>query len=360
MSKSNNETPVLLASLVVTLLLAAGLVFFLGPKLGLRLGGTSPESQPSAQDGNSGQAGSATQTESAPAAVGANFKDVPVPSGLFSYGGSTTWAPIRQLVDSQIQSARPEFQLRYTSPVTGAPGSSTGIRMLLNGELDFAQSSRPLQDSEYQAAQQRGFALAQSPVAIDGIAVVVNPNLNLPGLTIDQLRQIYRGQVNNWSQVGGPNLPITPFSRRVGDGGTAEFLVENVLQNQAFGPNVQYVATTTEALRKVSSTAGGVYYASAPEAVPQCGVKPLPIGQEANQWVPPYQEPLVPPANCPAQRNQLNGEAFRDGNYPLTRKLFVVVKQQGREQEAGEAYSKLLLTDQGQKLIEQAGFIRLR
>ncbi|MHC5722042.1 MAG: phosphate ABC transporter substrate-binding protein, partial [Nostoc sp.] len=63
-----------------------------------------------------------------------------VPTNSFNYGGSTAWASIRQLVDSQIQSDRPELQLRYLDPLNGSPGSSSGIRMLLDGKLDFAQS----------------------------------------------------------------------------------------------------------------------------------------------------------------------------------------------------------------------------
>lgn len=129
---------------------------------------------------------------------------------------------------------------------------------------------------------------------------------------------------------------------------------------QPFGSNVQYVYSTTEALRKVSSTPGGLYYASACAVVSQCSVKPLPLGRAANQLVSPYREPLVPQQQCLRQRNQLNTEVFKNGSYPITSNLFVIIKQnQSREQEAGFAYTSLLLSDQGQKAIEQAGFIRL-
>lgn len=100
-----------------------------------------------------------------------------MPEGLFNYGGSTTWAPIRKVADPQIQTVFPNFQLRYTQHPTQPPGSGTGISMLLDGELAFSQSSRPLKDKEYQQAQQRGFQLEQIPVAIDGIAIAVNHDL---------------------------------------------------------------------------------------------------------------------------------------------------------------------------------------
>ncbi|MDY7013101.1 MAG: substrate-binding domain-containing protein, partial [Cyanobacteriota bacterium] len=144
-------------------------------------------------------------------------------------------------------------------------------------------------------------------------------------------------------------------------GGTIEFFVDNVLGGDRFGTSVQYIATTTQAIRKVSETPGSIYYASAPEIVPQCTVKPLPIGRTSDTLVAPYSEPFVPLERCPNPRNELNGEAFQNGDYPITRRLFVIVQQNGQlDERAGEAYANLLLTDQGQDLIDKAGFVRIR
>ncbi|OKH43480.1 phosphate ABC transporter substrate-binding protein [Calothrix sp. HK-06] len=278
-----------------------------------------------------------------------------VPPGSFNYGGSTAWAPIRQLVDSQIQNARPELQLRYVDPNNGSASSNSGIRMLLDGQLDFAHSARPFTADEYAIANSRGFTLSQHQIGTDGIAVVVNPSLNVPGLTTEQLQQIYRGQITNWKQVGGSNLPITPFSQRPED---ADAVIFN---SDALNSNVQYVNSTTEALRQVSKTPGSIYYASARAVVPQCTVKPLPLGRTNTELIPPYQEPLISPNQCPNQRNQVNIKAIKNGSYPITNKLFVIIKQnKGREQQAGEVYTQLLLTDQGQGAIEQAGFAAVR
>lgn len=278
---------------------------------------------------------------------------------MFRYGGSSSWAPIRLSVDAALQAARPEYRLQYTDPANGSPGSGTGIKALIDGNLAFAQSSRPLSDEEYERAQIRGTTLKQIAIAIDGLAVAVNPTLAVPGLTIEQLKGIYAGQINNWQQVGGPSLPITPISRDPRSGGTVDLFIEQVLGGQPLSNTVQIAATTTQALRQLGATPGGIYFASAPEVVPQCSIKPLPIGRAANTLVPPYQEPLI--TQCPNQRNQLNTRAFQSGEYPLTRNLFVVVKQNGGvEQQAGEAYANLLLTEQGQELVAQAGFVKSR
>jgi phosphate transport system substrate-binding protein len=134
----------------------------------------------------------------------------------------------------------------------------SGIKSLIDGQLTFAQSSRPIEDQELTRALQRGFDLKQIPVAIDGLAIAVNPNLNIPGLTVEQLQSIYKGKITNWNQVGGSDIPIKPYSRRVNDGGTVEIFVQDILGGQAFGNNVEFVSTTTQALEKVSLSLGGI------------------------------------------------------------------------------------------------------
>ncbi|BAY23090.1 periplasmic phosphate-binding protein of phosphate ABC transporter [Calothrix sp. NIES-2100] len=328
---------------VVTVAIIGGLWLWLRPRLQVDNGAFS--------------AGRGTATSSALAA--SNFNNVKnIPIGAFNYGGSTAWAPIRQLVDSQIQVTRPELQLRYVNPPNTSPGSGSGIRMLLDGQLDFTQSSRPLTDEEKNLAQQRGFVLEERQVGIDGVAVVVNPALKVPGLTVDQLQKIYSGEITNWKEVGGTDIPITPFSQNPENADVVLISGKQVLAKQSLGSNVQYVYSTTEALRRVNQTPGGLYYASARGIVYQCLVKPLPLGVTSAQLIPPYREPLVPANECPQKRNQLNTEAIKNGSYPAIAKLFVIIKQnQGKEQQVGEAYTRLLATEQGQKAIEQAGLI---
>ncbi|MDJ0733912.1 MAG: PstS family phosphate ABC transporter substrate-binding protein [Nostocaceae cyanobacterium] len=350
-----NETPVLVLSLLITAGLIAGGFWWFTRKNGFNLdGGSKP--QPTTPS-------PITENQPDPGKVkGTTFKSVNnVPTGLFNYGGSTSWAPIRLRVDPVLQAARPEYRLRYVEPSSSAPGSGSGIQMLIDGRLAFAQSSRPVLDEELTRAKQRGFSLTQIPVAIDGLAVAVHPQMNIPGLTINQLRSIYTGKTTNWRQLGGPSIPIKAYSRRISDGGTVELFVQDILGGQSFAPQVEFVATTTQALQKVAGNPGSIYYASAPEVVPQCSIKPLPVGRTQGEYVAPYKEPLVLRSQCPATRNTLNIEAFQSGKYPITRNLFVVVKQNGqREQRAGEAYANFLMTEQGQELISQAGFVKIR
>ncbi|WP_375509389.1 PstS family phosphate ABC transporter substrate-binding protein [uncultured Nostoc sp.] len=348
MSQKNETLSLFLAAIITIGLIFSGLWFLM--ERWAQLSGTVPKTSGS------------SNTDSSTKQFVNNKCNVPnLPEGTFNYGGSTTWAPIRKDVDSVLESLCPQFSLRYTQPPSGQPGSGTGIRMLIDNQLAFSQSSRSVKAEENAEAKQKGFSLKEIPVAIDGIAIAVNQNLNIPGLTVAQLKDIYTGKITNWQQVGGPNLPITVYSRSQEAGGTVEFFVENVLNKEKFGVNVSYIGTTTEAVRKVAMNTGAIYYASAPEVVPQCTIKSLPLGRTSGQFVPPYQEPLIPQSECLGKRNQLNSQAFRSGDYAITRNLFVIVKQNGQtDQQAGEAYANWLLIPQSQERIEKAGFVRIK
>ena len=290
-----------------------------------------------------------------------NFSLVPnVTTGIYNYGGSTAWASLRLAVDSIIQSERPEVQFRYVQPDNQPPGSSSGIKMLLEGQVDFVQSSRSLRPEEYQLARQKDLKLKQVPVAVDSIVVAVHPELNISGLTLSQLQAIYRGKVSNWQEIGGSDLPITAYSRPASTGGMVDIFATKVLQHQPFGSNVEFVSTTTQALRQLANNPGGIYYGSASAIIPQCTVKPLPLAEEGKNLVSPYQQPLVSASECPQRRNKLNLKVLRTAQYPLTHYLYVIFRQEkDGKSPIGRAYANFLLTPQGQKLISKTGFVPL-
>ncbi len=289
------------------------------------------------------------------------FKEVTgVPNGIFSYDGSTTWVPILKIVNPQIHQAYPQLKLRYSFPLGDKPGSSTGIKRLLEGQIDFAISSRPLKPEEYTQAERQGFRLSQHQIGIDGVVIATNYSLPINGISIKSLEQIYLGKLTNWNQLGGPNLKIVPVSRRPEASGTVDFFQSTVLNQQNFSSEVNYVDSTTEALRKISSIPNGIYYGSASEIVPQCTVKSLSVGLTEDNLIAPYQGKMITPTECPQQRNKINQQAFANGSYPITRNLFVIVKDNGERQEKiGNAFVKLLLSKEGQKIVEKAGFVPL-
>ena len=289
-----------------------------------------------------------------------NFARVPdVATGVFNYGGSTSWAALRLAVDSVIQAERPEIQFRYVQPENEPPGSSPGIKMLLEGRLAFVQSADALNPQEYELAKQQGLTLKQVPVAVDSIAVAVHPRLALSGLTLEQLRQIYTGEISNWREVGGADLPITVYSRPPSTGDLVNRFKTKILQNRQFSSQVEYVPTTTQALRKLANNPGGIYYDSTAAMILQCTAKLLPLGLQPDALVAPYRPPLIPASQCPQKRNQLNVKALKTARYPLTHYLYVVFLENKAESQIGRAYANFLLTPQGQKLIAKTGFVPL-
>ncbi len=305
--------------------------------------------------------------------------DVP-PLPIVPFAGSTTFAPLNNPeIIATIQKARPQFPLRYVDPAefNEAPGSGTGIKWLIRGthNLSFAQSSRPINDTEFRDARDRGLQLKQEPIAYDVIAIFVNPQLieqkGLQGLTLAQVRDIFTGKITNWKEVASsanwknevaPELTITPFRRNSLDSGTVEFFKESVMNKLKFGPNVNQVGQrgepeeqiTTLAIRKVASTLGSISFATASEVIKQDGIRILPIAKEDNS------RSVSPCADKDCK--VVNTNVIAKQSYPtkLARKIYVVIKQDGDlDQKAGEAYAKMLRSCEGQKWIKQAGFVPL-
>ncbi len=308
--------------------------------------------------------------------TGGAFNEIKdVPTGTFRFGGSTTWATTRQptvAIDSVIKGAFPGYNIQYTdanspnanirSISTGKCdknlGSNTGICWLIQGDLDFAQSSVSLEKSKYADV----FAvshLKEEAVGYDALTIVVNRQLNLPGLTVEQVRGIYTGKITNWSQVNGPNVPIAAFSIAESSGIFSSF--KDLVLQKGDELKATIVTSNSEGLQKLKSNPGAVYYGSAKEViVDSCLTQPIPIGKTVNT-IKPYQEPLQPVDACLAgERNKINTEVIKNQIYPLTRKIYVVIKADGSSsQKAGEAYAKLLKTKQGQDLLERAGFVSI-
>jgi phosphate transport system substrate-binding protein len=274
-----------------------------------------------------------------------------VPNGIFNYGGAILFAPLTKYgMNDAIAQAHPEFRLRYTEPMNKNPGSGTGIGMLINSQLSFSQSGRPLKEAEYIQAKTRGFQLEQVPVALDGVAFFTHPSINITGLSLDRVQDIFRGKVTNWEEVGGPNVPIVLVSLDPKLTSTIQVLFEG-LENAALSPEAAIVRDYTAAIRKVSETPGAISYASAPSVIGQHTIHLLALAKTgSNQFV-----------QVSTKGNQINAEALRDGTYPFTRRLFVIIRRDGTlDEKAGVAYTNFLLSADGQQIIEKSGFVSIR
>ena len=281
---------------------------------------------------------------------------VQVPEGIFNYGGSTTWSPIRDLVDVEIQTARPEFRLRYVLPEGVPPSSQSGLDMLAEGKVEFSLASRLPSTELIDELEANGLKIRLVPVAENFDVAAVNRSLPVDQLTIDELNAILEGRVRNWRDVGGPDLAIIRFDRNVND----NFMATRPNQES---DNIEFFTTPSEAVRNASEFPGGIYVHTAAMLIPQCSMKTLAIVNGAGETVIPYREPLVPADQCLIQKNRVNLAELGSGKYPrqLSDKLYVVINQNGgHEQQVGEAYANFLRSDEGQTLLEKAGYLGIQ
>jgi len=133
-------------------------------------------------------------------------------SGTITTGGSTTVQPLSETLAEAFSEIFPDVNIT----VTGG-GSSVGIKSASEGTLNIGAASRELKASE------ESLGLVVSVLAYDGIAVVVNAEQTVTGLTTEQLKQIYAGEITNWNEVGGANEDIVVVSREEGSGTRAAF-----------------------------------------------------------------------------------------------------------------------------------------
>jgi phosphate transport system substrate-binding protein len=270
-----------------------------------------------------------------------------VQGGTFKYSGSTTWAELRKDLHPVIELAFPQFKLQYVNPEDGIPSSEKGIDMLLEQQVDFVQSSKGIPADQLQKAKQKGIQLKNIPIARSGFAIAVHPDLNIAGITLDEYQRIMTGDIQNWQAIGGPDLPIHIYSTEDKTSGYRSFTI---------------VKNATEAFRRISQDPGGLHIASVALVVPQCGVKALSIGLDQSHLISPYQEPLISASNCSQKhRNRVDITALQTKSYPLIRDLSVVIIADGGAKQAlGESYARMLLTEQGQELIQKVGYLNYR
>ncbi len=152
--------------------------------------------------------------ETAPAEEAAPTEEAMALAGQLQIAGSTTVQPLSEELAAEFMAANPEVSI----DIQGG-GSSVGVTSAGDGTVDLGAASREIKDSEFEQYPD----LQVITIAYDGIAIVVNPDVALDNLTKEQIQAIFSGEVTNFSEVGGPDAPITVVSREEGSGTRAAF-----------------------------------------------------------------------------------------------------------------------------------------
>ncbi|MEA3358308.1 MAG: phosphate ABC transporter substrate-binding protein [Thermodesulfobacteriota bacterium] len=168
--------------------------------------------------------------------------------------GSTTVLPIAQKTAEAYMKQNPDVKIS----ISGG-GSGNGIKALIDGSTDIADSSRFIKAKEVKLAVEKGRYPVPFAVAYDCIIPVVHPTNNLGNITMVQLKDIYMGKFKNWKEIGGPDRPMVVISRDTSSG-TYEVWHKKVLKKQRVFPGALLQASNGAVAQAVSKNKNAIGY----------------------------------------------------------------------------------------------------
>ncbi len=170
-------------------------------------------------------------------------------SGSVSTDGSTSMEAVIGALGEAFMEANPKITFTYNPT-----GSGSGITAVSEGRCDIGLSSRSLKDEE------KSSGLKETVLAYDGIAIIVNNANPVVDLTVDQIASIYKGEITNWSEVGGEDLDIVLIGREAGSGTRDGF--ESITGTEEQCAYRQELTSTGDVITTVSSNPNAIGYAS--------------------------------------------------------------------------------------------------
>jgi phosphate transport system substrate-binding protein len=254
-------------------------------------------------------------------------------AGNITVKGSDTLLILAQKWAETYMGQQPDVKIQVSGGGTG-----TGFAALQNQTTDLCDASRRAKSPEIaNCIKAFGKRPTEYKVALDGLSVYVNGENPVKELTIDQLGGIFTGKIKNWKEVGGPDAPITIYSRE-NSSGTYEFFKGEILKGQDFAASAQTMPGTAAILQAVSKDKGGIGYGGAGYGA---GAKHLAVKKDDSS-----------PAIEPSEENVENR------SYPIWRYLYVYVNPALDKGEIG-AYLNWIRSDDGQKIVKDVGYYPL-
>ena len=235
-------------------------------------------------------------------------------------GSTSVGSPMENLAEA-FEANNPDVKVEVQQL-----GSSAGIKNAIEGVSEIGMSSRDLKDEEKSAG------LKETIIATDGIAVITNKANSVTDLTLDQVRDIYTGKITNWKEVGGKDAPIVVVSREDGSGtrdGFQEkvgFESEELVKDAQISDGSGNIKSTVEGNENAIGYISFGYVDDAVNAVKVDGV-------------------------------EINHETVANNEYVIARP-FILVNKEGISDNA-QALIDFILSDEGQSILEEKGFIRV-
>ena len=239
--------------------------------------------------------------------------------GVIKMSGSTSMEKLcNTLKEEYLNKTGVEIDVQFT-------GSGAGIQAVTDGTVDIGNASRALSDEE------KAGGLAENIVALDGIGMIVDKANTVTDISKDDLAKVFKGEIKNWSELGGSDTPIVVIGREAGSGTRGAF--EEILGIEDACVYAQEINSTGAVMAKVASTPGAIGYVSLD--VIDDTVNPLKVaGVEAT------------------------AENLKNGTYSVQRPFVMATKGEISEQsQTVQDFFNWLDSDEGQQIITAVGLV---
>jgi phosphate transport system substrate-binding protein len=253
--------------------------------------------------------------------------------------GSDTMVNLALAWAEEYQKEKPDVRVS----VTGG-GSGTGMSALANSTTDIANASRKISKEEKAEADKQVYVPVEFVVARDAIGVIVNPHNPISQLTMEQISKIYKGEVNNWKEVGGEDRPIVRLSRETNSGTHVYFLgtvvrLNNSKDTSIFSSDTLLLPSSEGIISEVSDNPNAIGYDGLGYLT--SAVKVLAVAQKAGE---PYILPSIDTVN--------------NNKYPISRDLYMYTRNQPKGEV--KAYIDWIFSPAAQKIVSDLGFVPLK
>lgn len=253
--------------------------------------------------------------------------------------GSDTLVNLALAWAERYQQNRPNIRIS----VTGG-GSGTGLAALINGTTDIANASRAITDDEIKQAKAKGENPKQLVVARDAIAIMVNPTNPISKLTLKQISRIYKGETNNWSELGGENRPIVRLSRDSNSGTHVYFLgavirLGSSTDKSIFAEDTLLLPSSEGIIAELKDNPNAIGYDGLGYVTPD--VKVVAVATD-------FSGPYVLPSAATVNNN----------TYPISRDLYMYTN--GEPTGAIKDYLDWIFSPEAQKIVGDLGFVPVK
>ena len=265
--------------------------------------------------GNSGNANDTNGSD----AQGSQAGQTEQLSGVVNTNGSTSMEKVMQVLIEAFQEQQPNVTVNYTGS-----GSGAGVTSAIDGTADLGLASRALKSEE------EGKGAQAHIVALDGVAIVVNPENTVEDLTVDQIAQIFKGEITNWKDLGGTDEEIAVYGREAGSGTRGAF--EELVGVEDACKYLNEYSSTGDVIGNVASNPSAIRYAP-PSAVRDTAKAVTVNGVDCTE------------------------ATVQDGTYEIQRPFVMITKDGTQLSDAAQAFLDFAMSADAASLIAQAGAV---